>query len=59
VYPDERICKLIDEIWRNGVTRSSEISRAIERDNNIKVPPHTIAEYIYRERRRRFLAETE
>jgi hypothetical protein len=59
VYPDERICKLIDEIWRNGVTRSSEISRVIARDNGIEVSPHIIAEYQYRERRRRFLGETE
>jgi methyl coenzyme M reductase alpha subunit len=59
MYPDERTREFIDEIRRNGVTGSSEISRIIERDNGIEVPPHIIAEYKYREQRRRFLGTTE
>jgi hypothetical protein len=57
--PEKRVCDLIDKIRKNGVTSSTEISRIIERDNGIEVPPHTIAEYKYRERRRRFLGEAE
>jgi hypothetical protein len=56
---EKRICDLIDEIWRKGVTGSGEISSIIEREHGIEVPPHIIAEYKYRERRRRFLAEAE
>ncbi|MDR1508096.1 MAG: hypothetical protein LBS53_00480 [Synergistaceae bacterium] len=59
MYLEERTCKLIDEIRKNGVTGSSEISRVIKRDNGVEVPPHVIAEYMYRERRRRYLAEAE
>jgi hypothetical protein len=59
LIPEKRVCDLINEIWKNGVTRSSEISRIIERDNDIEVPPHIIAEYKYRERKRRFFGTTE
>jgi methyl coenzyme M reductase alpha subunit len=59
LIPEKRVCDLIDEIRRKGVASSSEISRVLERDNGIEVPPHIIAEYKYRERRRRFLGESE
>jgi hypothetical protein len=45
---EKRICDLINETLRNGVTSSTEISRIIERDNGIEIPPHFIAEYKYR-----------
>jgi hypothetical protein len=57
MYPDERICTLIDEILRSGITSSSEISRIIERDNGIEVPPHFIAEYKYRKRHNEVIRE--
>jgi hypothetical protein len=50
LIPEKRVCGLIDGILRNGVTNSSEISRIIERDNGIEIPPHFISEYNYRKR---------
>jgi hypothetical protein len=50
VYPDKQIREHIDKMLRNGVTLSSEISRIIERDNGIEIPPHFISEYNYRKR---------
>jgi hypothetical protein len=47
---EKQVCDRIDEIWRNGVTLSSEISRSIEREHGIEIPPHFIAEYNYRKR---------
>lgn len=47
---EKRVCELIDEIRRNGVTLSSEISRILERDHGIEIPPHFISEYNYRKR---------
>jgi hypothetical protein len=57
MYLDEQARELIDEMLRNGVTSSSKISRVIERDNGIEVPPHTIAEYKYRKRRNQEIME--
>jgi hypothetical protein len=50
MYPDERIRELIDESLRKGITRSTELSDILERDNGIEIPPHFIAEYKYRKR---------
>jgi methyl coenzyme M reductase alpha subunit len=59
LIPEKRVCELIDEIRRNGVTGSDEISGILERAHGIEVPPHIVAEYRYRERKRRFLAGAE
>jgi hypothetical protein len=45
MYPDERTCELIDEMLRNGMTRSTELSDILERDHGIRLEPHFIAEY--------------
>jgi hypothetical protein len=50
MYPDEDICKLIDESLRKGIMRSTELSDIIERDHGIEIPPHFISEYNYRKR---------
>jgi hypothetical protein len=59
LIPEKRVCGLIDEIRRNGVTGSSEISSILEQAHHVEVPPHIVAEYRYRERKRRFLAGDE
>jgi hypothetical protein len=48
LIPEKRVCDIIDEIRRNGVKLSAEISRIIEQAHGIEVPPHIIAEYKYR-----------
>jgi hypothetical protein len=57
LIPEKRVFGLIDEILRKGVTGSSEISRIIERNNGIEIPPHFIAEYNYRKRRNEEMRE--
>jgi hypothetical protein len=49
MYPDERTCKLIDELLRKGIARSTELSDILERDHGIEVPPHFISEYKFKE----------
>jgi hypothetical protein len=49
VYPDERTCKLIDELLRKGTTRTTELSDILERDHGIRVEPHFISEYKFME----------
>jgi hypothetical protein len=49
MYPDERACKLVDEMLRKGTTRSAELSDILERDHDIIVEPHFIAAYKFME----------
>jgi hypothetical protein len=57
LIPEKQICDLVDEIQRNGVTLSSEISRILESVHGIEVPPHFIAEYKYRKRHNQEIRE--
>jgi hypothetical protein len=49
MYTDERICKIIDELLRKGITRTTELSDILERDHGIRLEPHIISEYKFME----------
>jgi hypothetical protein len=49
MYPDERTCKLIDELLRKGITRTVELSDILEHEHGISLKPHFISEYKFME----------
>jgi hypothetical protein len=49
MYPDEQACKLIDELLRKGITRTTELSDILKQEHGIKVEPHFISEYKHKE----------
>jgi hypothetical protein len=51
---DKKVCGLIEELTRQGITQSLKQTEALERDHGIRVPPHVLAEYKYHEKKAAF-----
>jgi arginase len=46
----DEIAAIIREMGRNGITKRTAQSKILERDHGVKIAPHFISEYFYRER---------
>ena len=50
---EKQIIEIIKEMIRNGIMSTVEMSKILEREHGLKIAPHLISEYLFRERRER------
>ena len=50
---DKQIIEIINEMIRNGIMSTVKMSEILEREHGLKIAPHFISEYLFRDHRER------
>ena len=48
---DKQFIEIIKEMTRKGIMSTVQMSEILEREHGLKVAPHLISEYLFRERK--------
>jgi hypothetical protein len=51
---EEKLLDIIHKLIRDGITKSTEQSKIIEKEYGVEIAPHIVAELKYRDRIKRY-----